>query len=132
MRVRNAALHFRIGHFSEVRTRSGQACYRVKTRSAAWSILLDWTYQVKETGVCIVDDTGSRLSRSGIDSSGTPESQQKRIALISSSLSIGADELTDPYRFKQIGIEVGLLSQCSLFSALGEAGLPGDSCAMAS
>ena len=63
---------------------------------------------VKETSVCIVDDTG-RLVRE-VKVASEPE------ALL--------PVLTNPlYRFKRIGLEAGPLSQW-LFSALAEAGLP--------
>ena len=63
---------------------------------------------VKETSVCIVDDTG-RIVRE-VKVASEPE------ALLSVLMS-GA------YHFKRIGLETGLLSQW-LFSALAEAGLP--------
>src|ERR1700693_5306245 len=63
---------------------------------------------VKETSVCIVDDTG-RIARE-VKVASEPD------ALLS--------VLTNPvYRFKRIGLEAGPLSQW-LFSALAEAGLP--------
>ena len=63
---------------------------------------------VKETSVCIVDDTG-RIVRE-VKVASEPE------ALL--------QVLTNPaYRFKRIGLEAGPLSQW-LFSALAEAGLP--------
>ena len=63
---------------------------------------------VKETSVCVVDDTG-RIVRE-VKVASDPE------ALL--------PLLTDPiYRFKRIGLEAGPLSQW-LFSALAEAGLP--------
>jgi transposase len=63
---------------------------------------------VKETSVCIVDDTGKLVREVKVASE--PE------ALL--------PVLTNPYyRFKRIGLEAGPLSQWR-FSALGEAGLP--------
>ena len=63
---------------------------------------------VKETSVCIVDDTGKIVREVKVASE--PE------ALLA--------VLTNPgYRFKRIGLEAGPLSQW-LFSALAEAGLP--------
>ena len=63
---------------------------------------------VKETSVCIVDDTGKIVREVKVASE--PE------ALL--------QVLTNPaYRFKRIGLEAGPLSQW-LFSALAEAGLP--------
>ena len=63
---------------------------------------------VKETSVCVVDDTG-RIVRE-VKVASEPE------ALL--------EVLTNPaYHFKRIGLEAGPLSQW-LFSALAEAGLP--------
>jgi transposase len=63
---------------------------------------------VKETSVCIVDDTG-RISR--------------EVKVASEPVALLA-VLTNPaYQFKRIGLEAGPLSQW-LFSALAEAGLP--------
>src|SRR5674476_372229 len=63
---------------------------------------------VKETSVCIVDDTG-RIMRE-VKVASEPEALLKI--------------LRNPiYRFKRIGLEAGPLSQW-LFSALAEAGLP--------
>ena len=63
---------------------------------------------VKETSVCVVDDTGRIVRELKVASE--PE------ALL--------PVLTNPlYRFKRIGLEAGPLSQW-LFSALAEAGLP--------
>jgi hypothetical protein len=63
---------------------------------------------VKETSICIVDDTG-RIVRE-VKTASEPE------ALL--------QVLTNPaYHFKRIGLEAGPLSQW-LFSALAEAGLP--------
>ncbi len=63
---------------------------------------------VKETSVCIVDDTG-RIVRE-VKAASEPE------ALLA--------VLTNPgYAFKRIGLEAGPLSQW-LYSALAEAGLP--------
>jgi transposase len=63
---------------------------------------------VKETSVCIVDDTGRIVREAKVASE--PE------ALLAVLTSGG-------YRFKRIGLEAGPLSQW-LFSALAEAGLP--------
>ncbi|MGA6999057.1 MAG: IS110 family transposase, partial [Pseudolabrys sp.] len=63
---------------------------------------------VKDTSVCIVDDTGRIVHEVKVPSE--PES-------LLAVLKIGA------YRFKRIGLEAGPLSQW-LFSALAEAGLP--------
>ena len=63
---------------------------------------------VKETSVCIVDDTGAIVREVKVASE--PE------ALLAVLKDSG-------YRFKRIGLEAGPLSQW-LYSALGEAGLP--------
>jgi transposase len=63
---------------------------------------------VKETSVCIVDDTGKILREAKV------ESEPKALLHV----------LTNPvYRFKRIGLEAGPLSQW-LFSVLAEANLP--------
>src|SRR3954449_3579519 len=67
---------------------------------------------VKETSVCIVDDTGKIVREVKVESE--PE------ALLS--------VLTNPaYCFKRIGLEAGPLSQW-LFGALAEADLPANLC----
>ena len=63
---------------------------------------------VKETSICIVDDTGAIVREVKVASE--PE------ALLAVLKNFG-------YRFKRIGLEAGPLSQW-LYSALGEAGLP--------
>src|SRR5437762_14012459 len=63
---------------------------------------------VKETSICIVDDTG-RIARE-VKVASEPEAL----------LEVRGDPI---YRFKRIGLEAGPLSQW-LFSALAEAGLP--------
>ena len=63
---------------------------------------------VKETSVCIVDDTGKII-------------RETRVA--SEPTALLAVLLKPAYRFKRIGLEAGPLSQW-LFSALAEAGLP--------
>ena len=63
---------------------------------------------VKQTSVCIVDDTGKIVREAKVASE--PE------ALLAVLTSGG-------HHFKRIGLEAGPLSQW-LFSALGEAGLP--------
>src|SRR5258708_39647387 len=63
---------------------------------------------VKETSICIVDDTG-RIARE---------------AKVASEPEALLQVLRNPiYRFKRLGLEAGPLSQW-LFSALVEAGLP--------
>jgi transposase len=63
---------------------------------------------VKETSVCIVDDTGKIIREQKVASE--PEALLQALK-------------TPTYRFKRIGLEAGPLSQW-LFSALAEAGLP--------
>ena len=63
---------------------------------------------VKETSVCIVEDTG-RIVRE-VKVASEPEALLKVLG-------------NPAYRFKRIGLEAGPLSQW-LFSALAEAGLP--------
>ncbi len=97
-------LRFRLNGGNEARIRGPS----IRRRSTAWSILLDLTFRVKETSVCIVDDTG-RIVRE-VKVASEPE------ALL--------QVLTNPaYRFKRVGLEAGPLSQW-LSSALAEAGLP--------
>ena len=80
----------------------------LRRRSAAWTILRDVDVSVKDTSVCIVDDTGKIVRELKVASE--PD------ALLA--------VLTDPaYHFKRIGLEAGPLSQW-LFSALAEADLP--------
>ena len=63
---------------------------------------------VKETSVCIVDDTGKIV---------------REVKLASEPQALLAVLKNPAYRFKRIGLEAGPLSQW-LFSALAEAGLP--------
>ena len=63
---------------------------------------------VKETSICIVDDTGRIVREVKVGSE--PEALLKVLG-------------NPAYRFKRIGLEAGPLSQW-LFSALSEAGLP--------
>ena|SRR5258707_11535845 len=63
---------------------------------------------VKETSICIVDDTGRIVREVKVGSE--PEALLKVLG-------------NPAYRFKRIGLEAGPLSQW-LFSALAEAGLP--------
>src|SRR6187549_4026674 len=63
---------------------------------------------VKDTSVCIVDDTGKIVREAKVASE--PEALLAVLAKLA-------------YRFKRIGLEAGPLSQW-LFSALAEAGLP--------
>src|ERR1700724_4155082 len=63
---------------------------------------------VKDTSVCIVDDTGKIVRE--VKMASEPEAL---LAVLSNPI----------YHFKRIGLEAGPLSQC-LFSALAEAGLP--------
>ena len=63
---------------------------------------------VKETGVCIVDDTGSIV---------------REVKVASEPGTLLQKLVKSAYRFKRIGLEAGPLSQW-LFSRLAEAGLP--------
>jgi transposase len=63
---------------------------------------------VKETSVCIVDDTGKIV---------------REVKVASEPDALLPILTSDAYRFKRIGLEAGPLSQW-LFSALAEAGLP--------
>ena len=63
---------------------------------------------VKETSVCIVDDTGKIV---------------RQVKVASEPAALLAVLKNSSYRFKRIGLEAGPLSQW-LFSALAEAGLP--------
>ena len=67
---------------------------------------------VKETNVCIVDDTG-RIVR--------------EVKVASEPAALLPVLTTPTYHFKRIGLEAGPLSQW-LFSALAEAGLTGNLC----
>ena len=63
---------------------------------------------VKETSVCILDETGRII----------------REVKVASEPDVLLQVLAEPtYRLKRVGLEAGPLSQ-RLFSALGEAGLP--------
>ena len=63
---------------------------------------------VKETSVCIVDDTGKIV---------------REVKVASEPDALLAELTTPTHRFKRIGLEAGPLSQW-LLSALAEAGLP--------
>ena len=69
---------------------------------------------VKETSVCIVDDTG-RIVR--------------EVKVASEPEELLAVLKNPAYHFKRIGLEAGPLSQW-LFSALAEAGLPVSRCSL--
>ena len=80
--------------------------HQKEMRSIHQSAELD--VSVKETSICVVDDTGRIVREVKVAS--------EPVALLS--------VLTNPgYHFKRIGLEAGPLSQW-LFSALAEAGLP--------
>jgi hypothetical protein len=88
-------------------TRSVCTASSIRRRSAAWTILLDWTFRSRRRAFA-VDDTGKIVREVKVASE--PE------ALLA--------VLTNPaYHFKRIGLEAGPMSQW-LFSALAEAGLP--------
>ena len=91
-----------------VNTRSVGTASSIRRRSAAWTILLDWTVSVKETSVCIVDDTGKIV---------------REVKVASEAEALLAVLNNPAYHFKRIGLEAGPLSQW-LYSALAEAELP--------
>ena len=68
----------------------------IRRRSAAWTIFASLDVSVKETSVCIVDDTGRIL----------------REVKVSSEPEALLQVLRNPaYCFKRIGLEAGPLSQ---------------------
>ena len=80
----------------------------IRRRSAAWNHFAGLDVSVKETSVCIVDDTGRIV----------------REVKVASEPDALLPVLANPaYHFKRLGLEAGPLSQW-LFSALAEAGLP--------
>src|SRR5215831_3412842 len=70
-------------------TRSAYAASSIRRRSAAWTILLD-DVSVKETSVCIVDDTG-RIAR------------EVKVASELRQSAAGADESRLPFQTDWIG-----------------------------
>src|SRR5260370_2297700 len=91
-----------------VNTRSAFTASNIRRRSAAWTILLDLDVSVKETSVCIVDDTGKIV---------------REVKVASEPEALLAVLKNPAYHFKRIGLEAGPLSQW-LCSALAEAELP--------
>jgi transposase len=84
------------------------AASSIRRRSAAWTIFAGLDVSVKETSVCIVDDTGKIV-------------REVKVASEPNALVV---VLKNPaYQFKRIGLEAGPLSQW-LCSALAEAELP--------
>ena len=67
---------------------------------------------VKDTSVCIVDDTGKIV---------------REVKVACEPAALLAVLKNPAYRFKRVGLEAGPLSQW-LYSALAEAGLPGNLC----
>src|SRR3981081_443312 len=91
-----------------VETRSGLSGLKHQKEKRSMDYFAGLDVSVKETSVCIVDDTG----RLGLE--GTGASEPAALPQV----------LPNPaYRFKRIGLEAGPLSQW-LFSALAEAELP--------
>src|SRR5471032_1049125 len=91
-----------------VNTRSALSCLKHQKEKRSMEHFAGLDVSVKETSVCIVDDSG-RIVRE-VKVASEPE------ALL--------QVLKNPaYRFKRIGLEAGPLSQW-LYSALAEAGLP--------
>ena len=68
----------------------------------------DWTFSVKDTSVCILDDAGKIV---------------REVKVASEPEALLAVLANPAYDFKRIGLEAGPLSQW-LFSVLAEAGLP--------
>ena len=66
----------------------------IRRRSAAWSILPDWTYR----SICVLDDAGKILKEVKVASE--PQALLKVLG-------------NPAYRFKRIGLEAGPLSQLS-------------------
>ena len=91
-----------------VKTRSVVTASNIRRRSAAWTVFAGLDVSVKETSVCILDDTGKILKEVKVASE--PQALLKVLG-------------NPAYHFKRIGLEAGPLSQW-LFSALAEAELP--------
>src|SRR5437879_4430502 len=80
----------------------------IRRRSAAWTILLDWTYR----------------SRRPASALWTTQARSFREVKVASEPEALLAVLRNPaYHFKRVGLEAGPLSQW-LYSALAEAGLP--------
>src|SRR6267142_1845111 len=73
-------------------TRSVVTASSIRRRSAAWTILRDWTFRSKETSVCIVDDTG-RIVR--------------EVKVASEPDALLAVLRNPVYQLKRIGLEAG-------------------------
>jgi transposase len=89
-------------------TRSTFAASSIRRRSAAWTIFAGLDVSVKETSICIVDDTGKIV---------------REVKVASEPEALLAVLKNPAYNFKRIGLEAGPLSQW-LFGALAEAELP--------
>src|SRR5881394_4664244 len=76
----------------------------IRRRSAAWSILLDWTFRSR-TRASALDDTGKIV---------------REVKVASEPEALLAVLKNPAYHFKRVGLEAGPLSQW-LFSALAEA-----------
>src|SRR5580704_7712138 len=90
-----------------VNTRSAVTASSIRRRSAAWTILLDWTYRSRRPASA-VDDTGKIV---------------REVKVASEPNALLAVLRNPAYHFKRIGLEAGPLSQW-LYSALAEAELP--------
>jgi hypothetical protein len=102
MKILGAALQ------ADGETRPVVTASSIRRRSAAWTILPDWTYRSRRRVSCILDDAGKIVKE----------------AKVASEPQALLEVLANPaYRFKRIGLEAGPLSQW-LFSALAEAELP--------
>jgi hypothetical protein len=74
-------------------TRSVVTASSIRRRSAAWTILLDWTYRSKRPAPAFVDDTGRIV----------------REVKVASELEALLQVLGNPiYRFKRIGLEANI------------------------
>src|SRR6476661_3133759 len=77
----------------------------IRRRSAAWTILLDWTFRSRRRASALWMTQARSFGKS---------SEPEALLAVLKNLA---------YHFKRIGLEAGPLSQW-LFSALAEAGLP--------
>src|SRR5450631_1733293 len=91
-----------------VKTRSVVTASSIRRRSAAWTILADWTYRSRRPASALWMTRAEPLKEVKVSSE--PGALLKVLG-------------SPAYRFKRIGLEAGPLSQW-LFSALAEAELP--------
>ena len=91
-----------------VKTRSALSGLKHQKEKRSMEHFAGLDVSVKETSVCIVDDTGNIV---------------REVKVASEPDALLPVLMNPAYRFKRIGLEAGPLSQW-LFSALAEAGLP--------